>query len=183
MFLVPAPVLEPRHDSPFFGWHGPWVVFRVHMDLEQHPHHSLGKSGKLQGLRDSFWGKGRVRQFQGTWRRWHCTRKYWYRDGISEFSYHPCDPLVVCLGISNFSGSVSSSIKWEMGLDGVLWFYDSHFSSPLQDFHVPVSCVPFCSRFLPTLGNPSAEPAWVKLPLPATLRISLLVTSSFYSTH
>lgn len=61
-------------------------------------------------------------------------------------------------------------------------FYHSHSSSLSTTLiGLPSPCIlcPFCSELLPTLGNPSAVPAWVMVPLPVTLGISLLVTFSF----
>lgn len=49
-------------NSSFVGYHSCGMVlrtvFRVHMDLVQHLHRSLGQSGKFQELGNSFWGAG-----------------------------------------------------------------------------------------------------------------------------
>lgn len=74
-----------------------------------------------------------------------------------------CNPLVVHPGTGNFSGSVSSSTRDCMGFCGFMSHFSPPSPSPLQNFQVPISCVPFCSSFLTTLRNPSAEPVWVKL--------------------
>ena len=118
--------LSPSMNLSFVGYHSCgvvlWTVFRVHMDLVQHLHLSLGQSGKFQERGGSFWGAGGARQCQGTWRRCYCTLKHhWLRGKISEFSHHPCDHPN-CPGTSYFSGSVSYFIKWEVVLHDVLWF-------------------------------------------------------------
>lgn len=89
--------LGPSIDSHLWGGSScgvaPRAVFmRVHVGLERHLHHSLGQSGMLRGLGDS-WYEGRVRQCQGTWRRWHGTWKcHAHRSRRCEFSRSLCDP-------------------------------------------------------------------------------------------
>ena len=149
--------LSPSMNSPFVGYHSCgmvlWTVFRVHMDLVQHLHHSLGQSGKFQELEDSFWGAGRDRQCQGTWRRCYCTLKHhWLRGKISEFSHHLCDHSN-CPGTSYFSGSVSyfrkwgkKKRKWEVVLHDILWFLSQSLllsQSTLIGLPSPCTLCPF----------------------------------------
>ena len=168
--------LSPSMNSPFVGYHSCgmvlWTVFRVHMDLVQHLHRSLGQSGKFQELGDSFWGAGRDRQCQGTWRRCYCTLKHhWLRDKISEFSHHLCDHSN-CPGTSYFSGSVSYFRKWGEKKENGKWycmtFYDFYHSrSSSLSIHpyrtskslhpVSLSAVSFCQPWeIPLQSQPGS---------------------------